>query len=267
MITPAKFAQIIRWIPLFYAGLILSPAMATPDHDAKSPPLQIKGKCPRTQVIGDLHDCLRCHVAPSFKLKESALDAHYDYPTSETKFIEWKDGVPVKGKFSLTEISSKDVEKFFAYMESHKVKHVVIEIHSPGGSLFEAWKIVGLMQAWEANGGIVETRTYGFAASAGFLIMVSGSRGHRYVSPQAELMWHELMLIQFGLKISSPSDTEEEGRVMRHLQDTANQWLHERSKMTKEQIDNAVRKREFWMNGRQAVEYGFADKLLLCERS
>lgn len=219
------------------------------------------GLCPRTGVVGPLDSCLQCHTTPSFKLKERSDDEGYIYPLKNMQ-LDFKGGVPVSGTIVLETIDSKSVAIFFDYLAMHNVKRAIVEIHSPGGALVEAWKIVGLFKAWQTKGGVVETRTYGFAASAGFLVFVSGTKGERYVAPQAELMWHELLLIQFGIKISSPSNTEEESRVLRHLQDTANSWLAEVSNLKKEEIDDLVKKREFWMNGVEAVKYGFADHLI-----
>ena len=50
---------------------------------------------------------------------------------------------------------------------------------------------------------------------------------------------------------------------MRHIQDTIQGWVAERCKLTKEELDDRVHKKDFWCNGTEAVnEYGFADKLM-----
>ena len=72
-------------------------------------------------------------------------------------------------------------------------------------------------------------------------------------------MWHELLSFEMFGKVSTPSDKEEEARVLRFLQDTRNEWLSQHCKLTKKELDEKIRKREFWMTGEQAIEYGFAD--------
>ena len=68
----------------------------------------------------------------------------------------------------------------------------------------------------------VETRCLGFAASAAFLIF---SAGHdRVASPTAEFMWHECRSWAF-FDEKNPSKLEDEARIFRHLQDTANKYL------------------------------------------
>ena len=198
-------------------------------------------------------NCIKCHSIPSFAIKEINPEATFDYPISGlsiTKDVAY---------YVLENISADNVQVVFNYVLWHpKTSRIIIEVHSPGGSLFDAYKIIGLMQHMMVRGYIIETRVYGFAASAGFLIAASGTKGNRFVSPTAELMWHELM--SFSLfSIDTPSDTEEKARVLRHLQDTANNWLTIVSKLSISEINDKIRKREFWMNGKQAVGYGFAD--------
>jgi ATP-dependent protease ClpP protease subunit len=60
-------------------------------------------------------------------------------------------------------------------------------------------------------------------------------------------------------RVTDPPLRPKMARVLRHLQDTANGWLQECSNMTKEQIDQAIKKKEMWINGKRAVELGFAD--------
>ena len=155
-------------------------------------------------------------------------------------------------------INSNAIEKFFDYLVWHpEIERCVFEIHSPGGSLFEAWRIVGMMELWKAKGMIIETRCYGFAASAGFIIFVNGTPGHRYASATSELMWHELYTFAM-FKVSRPSDTEDEAIILRHLQNTASNFLSQRSKLSKKEWKEIVYKKEFWCNGEEALGYGLS---------
>ena len=214
------------------------------------------GGCPTTQMT---ESCLACHSTPSFKLKEINPHELYDYPHGTIKIL--KDEKGKYGYLEITEIRSNHVKDFFDYMARHGIQRVVIELLSPGGSLFHGWRIVGLMNFWKAKGIEIETRVHGFALSAGLIVFLNGTKGKRFVSPTAELMWHELMNFKM-FDFSSPSDKEDEARVLRHLQDTASGYLSQRSNLTKEEIDQLVHKKEYWVNGRQAIECGMADGLI-----
>jgi len=212
-------------------------------------------QCPRTKMT---EKCLECHVVPSFALKETNPESVYQYPTR----VAYKMRLVGNTAYLLiTDIDSEELAVFFHYVAWHKITHVILEIQSPGGSLFEAWRMIGLMRTLEETGVKIETRAHGFAASAGFMIFVSGTKGLRYASPHAELMWHELYSFSM-FKIETPSSSEDASRILRHLQDTANSWLAARSKLSKEELDAKVKKKEFWCNGKEALDLGFVDKLI-----
>jgi ATP-dependent Clp protease protease subunit len=127
-------------------------------------------------------------------------------------------------------------------------------------------RIVGIIQDWESakEGRIVETRCNGFAASAGFLVFVAGTKGYRFASQTTNIMWHELRNFSM-MKISTPASSEEEARILKHLQSTADEYIESRGKLSKEDIHEKIKNKEFWITGKQALEYGFVDKLLGCK--
>jgi len=207
-------------------------------------------KCPKTLMQ---KDCFSCHIAGDFRVKETAPDAHLVYPIFGMRIA---DGM---GYYQLTDIDAGKVKSFFEYLALKGIKQAVIDIHSPGGPLFEGQRIIGLIRDWQKQGGTVTTKAHAMAFSAGFLVFISGDI--RLVDEFAELMWHEILSYSgFGFTISTPSDKEQEGKIMRHLQDVLHRYLSTRCKLSKEEIDQKVSKRqEWWMSGKQAVEFGFAD--------
>ena len=225
--------------------LLLSvPVWAEEDKDKDS------GKCPKTLMQ---KDCFTCHVAGDFRVKETAPDAHLVYPVANMKLL---DGV---GYFFMTYVDSDFIKSFFSYLDLHKVRKAIIEIHSSGGPLFEGQRIVGLIRDWQSSGGKVTTKLYAKGFSAGFLVFISGDV--RLVDRYGELMWHEIQSSSgFGFTVTTPSGTEQEGKILRHLQDVLHEYLAARCNLTKEEIDQKVnRRQEWWMSGKMAVEYGFAD--------
>lgn len=233
--------------------LLFSFSLWAADDDKDKPQLV---KCPETTMQ---RECLTCHVAGKmpgtkgrFPVKETTPDAWRVYPINTMKVVNGE------GQLFFTDVNSQEVKEFFDYLDRHGIKRAVIEIHSPGGALFEAQRIVSLIQYWQASGGMVETRLYGAAFSAGFYVFVSGD--NRLVSPIADLMWHEIQSFSgFGLKIETPSDREEAARILRHLQDVRHFYLATRGKLSKAEIDARVAKKEWWMSGTEAVKLGFAD--------
>lgn len=234
---------------LIIIGMLLLAAIAVAEED--KPLRNAPTFCPKTK-ISDQKQCLNCHTAPNFRLRESAPLEGYLHP-------DWLRLVnsQFEGYFLMTDTDAVPIDEFFKYLNRHGVKRATIEIFSPGGSMMQAWRIVATI---EANPQIeVTTKVKGYAASAGFMILVAGKK--RLVSPTSLLMWHELQTFKM-FDISSPSDKEEEARVLRLFQDNANSWLAARSKISKDRLDQLIKKKEFWMTGKQAIEMGFADGFL-----
>jgi ATP-dependent protease ClpP protease subunit len=231
-------------------------------HMPKDKIAEIAPICPETNVTNDIVQCTTCHSLDRWKLREP-------YPNDILRHPEWiiYQEDEKRGYYLLTSVNAASVKEFLDYIDFHnkkyvkKISHITIEIQSYGGGLADSWRTIGLLQQWEKAGGIVETQIHGIAFSAGFLIFISGTKGHRFVSPTAELMWHELQAWkQTG--IETPSSMEDEADIYRHLQNTATNWIISRSKITKEELDEKVRNKEFWLNGAEAVECGFADGLI-----
>lgn len=219
--------------------------------------------CPATRFT-DNDKCMKCHVmsGKKFVVKETKPDSHLDYPFPAygMKILDY--GKPTqRGYFCIDTIAPQPVQGALEWFDRHGIKHIVFEVYSYGGGVFDAWKIKGLFDDWKTRGMILETRLYGGAMSAGFLLFCAGTKGHRYAQPNAEIMWHEVQAGQWP-EVTSPSKEEHKAEIYRHLQDNAHEWLATRGNMTKEELDNKVKFKEFWFNGREAHRLGFVDHLI-----
>ena len=216
------------------------------------------GVCPVTQVKGDINDCLRCHTVGNFTIKEISPFRSWNLPGHKGR-MTIVDGEPVafyELHGNIGGYVGTDMEEFLSYLNSYhpEVEKIIIDIHSGGGSLFGGYQAVGVLKSWY-NRFEIETRVQGFAASAAFFIFCGGET--RLVSPQAEFMWHELITFSM-FDVSGPSDKEDQAKVLRHLQDTANLMLAKISNLTKKELDKKIRKKEYWLRGSEAIEVGFA---------
>lgn len=226
---------------------------------------EAKSICPATRIA---KDCMDCHAVVKengkarFALKEVDPHAGYEYPNSGFKFME--DDKGRLGYFVCMDIDANTFANVFAYLDRHGVRRLTIELQTPGGSIMQMWRIVSQMDEWKKAGGEITCLVKGFCASAGFVLLNNASPGKRYVAANAEIMWHEVqsLKIVFGFDVTTPSDKEDEARILRHFQNNGNTFLSQKSGMTKEEIDEKVRKREWWMTGQEAISFGFADKML-----
>ena len=233
--------------------------------EPKTPPLI---GCPVTNYT-DNEKCISCHRmvqgdnGPEFGLKEVLSDAYYDYPTGRYEFRIFTENGVKKAWYLLTSIESTDIQDIDFYLKSHPdIKTLQIEVYSGGGSIMAAWRIVGWMDKMKAAGYTIETHCYGMALSAGMVVYANGSIGHRYASPTAEFMAHEVMTFKM-FDVSTPSKKQDEADVLRHLQDNIVDWLASRAKnITSQELADEVQRLEYWINGTDAFRVGFVDHLV-----
>jgi len=206
------------------AALILIVASILPSmawgYDAANENAEDKpvAQCPKT-LLTEQSRCMTCHVVPDWGIKEADPERYNNYPHNSMKV----DGN--HAYYLLRLIDDDEFKKTLDYLDNHNVTMLTLEIHSWGGSAMDMWRIVGLMQAWQAKDNIIRTELNGLAASAGFVILASGTKGQRYVSPSAELMWHEAQMLEWP-EITTPTDTEKRQRfigIFRIMQTTI--WL------------------------------------------
>ena len=224
-----------------------------------------KEKCPVKYYLqaDNIAQCFACHTTGKFGLIESDPFCKYRLPDVATVRLFNDDG-KIALYYQLGDIADDAVGSIFGWLQWHpEIEKVRIEIQSPGGSLMNAWRIVGIVEQWKAGSKnrVVETRVNGFAASAGLLIFMCGDI--RSVSPTAELMWHELSVSGYGYQRSSPSSSNEKARILNHLQKTTNKYIASKCNLTEEEITAKVKNDcELWINGKEALEMGIATVLL-----
>lgn len=250
----------LLFVLVLAVGFVYADMPGVADEDAS--PVNV---CPAFGLTGAIEDCMECHVTIregdgyKFGLKDIPKYAKYD-PPLQMRVVD-KDGSPA-AYFCLKAIDDDNAQKMFQWVFNHpEIKHIVFEVHSPGGSLFDAQRIVGYMDYAKSNGITIETRCFGFGASAGFYVFVNGSHGYRKILPSAALMWHELKVGQL-FKISTPSSTEDEAENLRLIQTNVNAKIASVSNMTVEEINEWIHKRDAWIMGDKCIEMGFADELI-----
>ena len=138
---------------------------------------------------------------------------------------------------------------------------VVIDLFSFGGSLFDALAMCSLIEDWQRSGITVEIRARGLIASAGLLVLITGSPGHRYIDPNALVMFHELSNFKF-FAVETPADKEDEAAIFRMIQNRVNAYIVARSKISLEDLTLRIKKKELWVDADGAVTHGFADHII-----
>ncbi|MDI9461739.1 MAG: ATP-dependent Clp endopeptidase proteolytic subunit ClpP [Saccharofermentanales bacterium] len=133
-------------------------------------------------------------------------------------------------------------------------KDIQLYINSPGGEIASGFMIYDTMQYIKAD---VQTICMGMAASMGAFILAAGTKGKRYMLPNAEVMIHQPL----GQVAGQASDINIMAEHILRMKKRLNQILSERTGQPYEVIERDT-DRDFWMSAEEAKEYGIIDEIM-----
>lgn len=135
-------------------------------------------------------------------------------------------------------------------------KDIYMYINTPGGSVSAGLAIVDTMNFIKSD---VQTIVMGVAASMGTIIASSGTKGKRFMLPNAEYMIHQPMggtgggTQQTDMAIAAQHLLKTRERLEQILADNSGQTLD------KIHVDA---ERDNWMTAEETLEYGFIDAIM-----
>jgi len=129
-------------------------------------------------------------------------------------------------------------------------------INSPGGSVSAGLAIYDTMRFLRCD---VCTYCIGMAASMGALLLLGGTKGKRHVLPCSSVLLHQPLIRG---RITGPAtdlqiEAEEMIRVRRRLYEIISHHTGKDLETVEKHCD-----RNYWLDAKQAVEYGVADSIL-----
>lgn len=133
-------------------------------------------------------------------------------------------------------------------------KDIYLYINSPGGSVYDALAIYDTMQYIQND---VQTVGIGVQASAAAFLLSSGTKGKRFLLPNATVMIHQPSSGTRGKVTDQEIDLKESLRVKKLLEEIM-------QKNTGQKADriHTDMERDYWMTSDEAVKYGLADKVI-----
>jgi ATP-dependent Clp protease protease subunit len=135
-----------------------------------------------------------------------------------------------------------------------KDEDIKMFINSPGGSCIDGLAIYDVMNFIDPD---VSTYCMGMCASMGSILVSSGAKGKRYILPNGSVMIHQVSSGMQGVSKDLEIELEQTLRCKKDLYDI----LSKNTGKSYEQIEKDC-DRNFWLIGKEAVDYGLADKVL-----
>jgi ATP-dependent protease ClpP protease subunit len=174
----------------------------------------------------------------------------------KSRFVETErsiDGIPSINLWDYMGALSDEFDKFFDWAEKTEQKHIIINIHSPGGPTYDIIYMVNRMELLKSKGMIIETRSYSGALSGGFILFVNGSEGYRKVHPDALFMIHGPRNSYGGPANIEDEDVKPQVDIMAGI-------LARSMNMTVEEVMKLISDgKNHYYTGTEMIELGWAD--------
>lgn len=152
-------------------------------------------------------------------------------------------------------------EKIDAFVHAHadlskkEKPGLTLVINSPGGSVFEGWRLFDELRAASLAGHVVTTKVRGMAASMAAVLVQAGD--HRIIGPESYLMIHEPSTVAWGKAF----EVKEQARFIERLNDQIAKKFSERSGKSIKAMKAIFEKTDAWFSAEESVKHGFADRI------
>lgn len=133
-------------------------------------------------------------------------------------------------------------------------KDIFLYINSPGGSVYDALAIYDTMKYVKAD---VQTVGIGVQASASAILLSSGTKGKRFLLPNATVMIHQPSSGTRGKVTDQEIDLREALRVKKLIEEIMAENTGQKVETIHEDME-----RDKWLDANDAVKYGIADKVI-----
>ncbi len=133
-------------------------------------------------------------------------------------------------------------------------KDIQLYINSPGGSVYDGLAIYDTMQYIKPD---VQTIGIGLQASMGAFLLSSGTKGKRFVLPNARVMIHQPSSGTQGMVTDQEISLRESVRMKELLAKVIAKNTGQKLEKVKADME-----RDHWMSADEAVKYGLADEMI-----
>lgn len=132
---------------------------------------------------------------------------------------------------------------------------IEIWFHSPGGDVFSGFALYDFIQQMRSAGIHVTTVALGMAASMGGLLLQAGD--HRVMTDHSWLMIHE----PGGGFSGTTSAIKDRSELLERLERQGNDIIVSRSRLTHEELEDKSRRKDWWLDASEALQYGLIDEV------
>lgn len=135
-------------------------------------------------------------------------------------------------------------------------KEITLYLNSPGGSITAGMAVYDTMKLITSP---IKVIVVGLAASMGSIFLCGGAKGRRLLYPHSRVLIHQPLIM--GTMRGAAVDIHIQAQEMEKLREEMNRILADASGQPIERIQRDT-DRDFYLNAREAIEYGLADAIV-----
>lgn len=154
-----------------------------------------------------------------------------------------------------TKVADEIIEQLLRLNATNSKKDIVFYINSLGGAVSDGMAIYDAMQMVKSD---VKTICIGRCASMASVLLSGGTKGKRYITPNSEVMIHEVSAFSMGklgeVKVNIEHSNTLNERIINLLADNTGK--------STEQIRQDIQQ-DRWFNAEEGLKYGLIDKILI----
>ena len=159
----------------------------------------------------------------------------------------------------ITEESAKRTIETLLKLDIINHKDIKMYINSEGGSVNAGLAIVDTMNSIKSD---IATIGIGRCASMAAILLINGTKGKRCLGEHSEIMIHEVTSGTYG-KVSEQHDKLKHSTFVNHK---LQRIIASKTNMSLKDVQKDTKKKDTWINSKNALKYGFVDKVLSCEK-
>ena len=166
-----------------------------------------------------------------------------------------KDRIIILGSPITDEVANVIIAQLLFLESEDGERDVHFYINSPGGSVTAGLAIYDTMQYIRPQ---ISTLCLGQAASMAAWLLAAGAEGKRHTLPHARIMIHQPL----GGVRGQAVDIDIQAKEILRLRESLNSILQKHTGQSLKRIEKDT-DRDLFMTGKQAVEYGLVDELIV----
>ena len=154
----------------------------------------------------------------------------------------------------IDDLKANTIVSELLYLDSINNEDISLYINSPGGSITSGMAIMDTMNFIKSD---VATIGIGLSASMAAFLLSCGTKGKRYILPNAEVMIHQPL----GGVEGQATEIKIVAERILNLRNKLNEILSKNTNKDIKEIEKDT-ERDYFLDAKNALEYGIVDKIL-----